>query len=79
MVELHQMLYEKNIHKDFSDYNYYCKNGNIYHRCDIINNNVNNEKNYKGVIKDVKNYKGVIKDVKNKLFRIGNIIINKIF
>ena len=41
MVELHQMLYEKNIHKDFSDYNYYCKNGNIYHRCDIINNNVN--------------------------------------
>lgn len=70
MVELNKILYEKNIHKDFSDYNdYYCKNGNIYHRCDVINNNVNNEKNYKSVIKDVK----------NKLFRIGNIIINKIF
>lgn len=69
MVELHQMLYEKNIHKDFSDYNYYCKNGNIYHRCDIINNNVNNEKNYKSVIKNIK----------NKLFGIGNIIINKFF
>lgn len=70
MVELHQILYEKNIDKDFSDYNdYYCKNGNIYHRCDAINNDVNNEKNYKSVIKDVK----------NKLFRIGNIIINKIF
>ena len=69
MVELHQILYEKNINNDFSDYNYYCKNGNIYHRCDMINNNANNEKNYKSVIKDVK----------NKLFRIGNIIINKIF
>lgn len=35
----------------------------------MINDNVNNEKNYKSVIKDIK----------NKLFRIGNIIINKIF
>jgi hypothetical protein len=70
MVELHQILYEKNIDKDFSDYNdYYFKNGNIYHRCEMINNNINNEKNYKSVIKDVK----------NKLFGIGNIIINKIF
>ena len=70
MVELNQILYEKNIDKDFSDYNdYYFKNGNIYHRCDMINNDVNNEKNYKSVIKDIK----------NKLFRIGDIIINKFF
>ena len=70
MVELHQILYEKNTHNDFSDYNvYYCKNGSIYHRCDNDNN----------FIKEKKNYNKLMNKFKDKLFRIGNVIVNKIF